>query len=326
MRGAFKVVERDGYLSDGTDDDDRQAARVHLLWQPSDALSLLMSADIAKEEGSGPGYVQLPRAPGTDEWLSASSPESNAILASTPPIGFLVAPIADDSFRDNTFWNVSAELNWDFGPATLTVIPAYRDVEISERNYPAGLRNTIPKATSEQFTFEARLSDSTENLQWVAGVYYYDEDQDAEQQIFQGFLQDNTGFYSPQTESYAAFGQATFSVTEALRLIAGLRYTDEDRSVDGALYTNTPAAVPPNTPLPALLAEFGGDESFSDTTWRAGVEYDVTPANMLFLTARPASRRAASTRPWHPWTPMILRSCSPTSSGLAIASWMIACN
>jgi iron complex outermembrane receptor protein len=285
LRAAVKVVERDGYLSDGTDDDERQAGRLHLLWQPSDAVSLLLSGDIAKEEGSGPGYVQLPGAPGTDEWTSASSPEANAVLAATPPIGFLVAPIGDDSFRDNTFWNVSAELNWDLGFALLTVIPGYRDAEISERNYPAGLRNTIPEATSEQFTFEARLSDATENLKWVAGLYYYDEDQSAEQQIFQGFLQDNTGFYFPKTESYAAFGQGTFAVTEEMRLIAGLRYTEEDRSVSGALFTNTPAAVPPGTPLPALLAEFGGDESFSDTTWKAGIEYDLTPENMLFVTA-----------------------------------------
>jgi len=285
VRGAFSLVERDGYLSDGTDDDERLAGRIHLLWRPSDAVSLLVSADMASEEGSGPGYVQLPGPPGADPWLSASSPESNAILASTPPIGFLVAPIGADSFRDNTFWNLSAELNWDLGPAVLTVIPAYRDVEISERNYPAGLRNTIPEATSEQFTFEARLSESTDTLKWVAGLYYYDEDQAAEQQIFQGILQDNVGFYFPETESYAAFGQATLAVTDTLRLIAGARYTEEERSVSGSLFTNSPNGLPPGTPLPHLLATFGGDDTFSDTTWKAGVEYDLTPANMLFLTA-----------------------------------------
>lgn len=29
----------------------------------------------------------------------------------------------------------------------------------------------------------------------------------------------------------------------------------------------------------------GGDRTFSDTTWKAGFEYDLTPDNMLFLTA-----------------------------------------
>ena len=177
IRVAGNVVQRDGFLSDDTDDEDTTAGRVRLLWQPNDALSLLLNADIAEEKGKGPGYVQLPRPPGTDPWLSGSSPQSNGILAGTPPIGFLVAPIGTDTFRDNTFWNVSAELNWDFGPATLTVIPAYRDADISERNYPAGLRNTIPDSSSEQTTLEVRLGNASDQLKWVVGAYYYKEDQ-----------------------------------------------------------------------------------------------------------------------------------------------------
>jgi iron complex outermembrane receptor protein len=119
----------------------------------------------------------------------------------------------------------------------------------------------------------------------VAGLYYYDEDQEAHQEIFQGFFQDQVGSYFPKTRSYAAFGQGPFSVTSSLRLIAGARYTDEDRTVTGSLYTNTPNGLPPGTPLPALLVAFNGDRSFSSTTWKAGIEYDLTPDNMLFLTA-----------------------------------------
>jgi len=285
IRAAGNVVKRDGYLSDDTNDEDTTAGRVRLLWQPSESVSLLLNADVADENGKGPGYVQLPRPSGTDPWLSGSSDQSNGILAGTPPIGFLVAPIGTDTFRDNTFWNVSAELSWDFGPATLTVIPAYRDADISERNYPAGLRNTIPESTSEQTTLEARLGDAGERLKWVVGAYYYNEDQIAEQQIFQGILQDNIINYVPESESYAAFGEATVSVTDRLRLIAGARYTEEDRAVEGTIFTNSPASAPPGAPLPFLLESFGGERTFSDTTWKAGLEYDITPDNMLFLTA-----------------------------------------
>lgn len=285
VRVAANYVNRDGYLSDDTNDEDTTAGRVRLLFQPSDDFSLLLNADVAEEKGKGPGYVQLPRPSGADEWLSGSSDLSNGILAGTPPIGFLVAPIGTDTFRDNSFWNVSAELNWDFGPATLTVIPAYRDADISERNYPAGLRNTIPEATSEQTTLEVRLANASDQLKWVVGGYYYNEDQEAEQQIFQGILQDNIISYTPDSESYAVFGEATFSVTDQLRLIAGARYTEEDKSVEGTIFTNSPVAAPPGAPLPFLLEAFGGDESFSDTNWKAGLEYDLTPDNMLFLTA-----------------------------------------
>src|SRR6185369_2836886 len=107
-----------------------------------------------------------------------------------------------------------------------------------------------PEGNSEQTTLEVRLSNTTDAMKWVAGAYYYDEDQDAEQSIFQGFLQDQTGHYAPKTRSYAAFGQTTFSVSDTLRLIAGARYTKERRSVTGDLFTNTPNGLPPGTPLP----------------------------------------------------------------------------
>lgn len=285
IRGAFNVVDRTGYLSDGTDDDVRQAARVHLLWKPSEVFSALFSADYAHEGGHGPGYVLLPRPPGTGPWVSASSPAANAILNSTPPLGFIVPPVAADSFRGNRFWNLNAELNWNLGFATLTVLPAYRDATLSERNYPAGLRNTIPEATSHALSTEARLANNTDRLKWVTGLYYFREDQKAEQLIDEGLLQDNDNNYAPSTHSYAAFGQATFSVTSALRLIGGLRYTYEDQSLTGAIHTNSPQNLPPGTPLPYLLESFGGKQHFSATTWKAGAEYDVTPDNMLYFTA-----------------------------------------
>ena len=272
-RGSFLVVDRGGYLSDGTDDDVRQAGRLRVLWQPSDKISLILNGDLAHEGGNGPGYVMLPRPHGADEWESASSPRSNAQLAATPPVGFLLSPIGHDSFRDNDFWNVSAEFNWNLGPATLTIIPAYRDAQISERNYPAGLRN-IWDEHSKETTVEARLGHSDERLTWVLGGYYFHEVSDSEQQIFQAPFQDNDGFYSPRTTSYAAFGQATYSITENFRLIGGARYTRERKSVDGVLNS-----------FGFPLEVFGGKDSFSNVTWKAGAEYDVTPDSMVYFTA-----------------------------------------
>lgn len=284
-RFAFTAVDRDGYLSDGTDDDERVAGRLRVLWEASPTVSLMLNADYAKEDGKGPGYVMLPSPSGTDEWTSASSDEANAVLAAQPPIGFLLPPVADDSYRDNEFWNVSAELNADLGFATLTVLPAYRHARMSERNYPAGLRYTIPESVSKQASVEARLGNSADRLDWVVGGFFFDERQDTEQQVFQGQFQDSIVFAFPKIRSYAAFGQATFSVTDAFRLIGGLRYTYERTRLAGELYTNVPAFPVPPEDLPVLLIEFGGKESFDALNWRAGAEFDVTPDSMLFATA-----------------------------------------
>jgi iron complex outermembrane receptor protein len=284
-RLAFAAVDRDGYLSDGTDDDERIAGRLRVLWEPSASVSLLLNADYAKEDGKGPGYVMLPRPPGTDEWTSTSSPEANAVLAAQPPIGFLLPPTVDDSFRDNEFWNLSAELTADLGFATLTVLPAYRHAEYAERNYPAGLRNTFPGNTAKQVSLEARLGNSSERLDWVIGGYFFNEKQDSEQQIFQGTFQDSVTLAQPEITSYAAFGQATFSVSDAFRLIGGLRYTNERNKLSGQLLTYVPPFPVPPEDLPVLQIAFGGKKSFDSVNWRAGAEFDVTPDTMLFATA-----------------------------------------
>jgi iron complex outermembrane receptor protein len=283
-RLAFFAVDRDGYLSDGTDDDERVAGRLRVLWEPNASTSLLLNADYASESGNGPGYVMLPGPPGTDEWTSTSSPQANAQLAAQPPIGFLLPPTVDDSFRDNKFWNVSAEFNTDLGFATLTVLPAYRHAEYSERNYPAGLRNTLPGTTAEQVSVETRLGNSTDRLTWTVGGYFFDERQDSEQQIFQGIFQDNRVPANIKIRSYAAFGQATVSPTDAFRLIGGLRYTYERNRTAGAIFTFVPPFPVPPEDLPVLQLAFGGRTSFDALTWRAGAEFDVTPDSMLFAT------------------------------------------
>lgn len=284
-RLAVNVVDRDGYLSDGTDDDERFAARARLLWDGGGAVSLLVNADYAWEGGQGPGYVMLPAPTGTAPWTAASDPRANAKIAATPPIGFLLPPVGTDSFRRNEFWNLSAELEADLGFATLTFIPAYRKAELSERNYPAGLRYTIPRTDAKQTSLELRLGNSSAALTWALGGYLFDENQDTEQQIFQGSFQDTIVYALPRVRSYAAFGQATYSLTDQLRVIGGLRYTYERNAVTGEIYTNAPPFPVPPEALPLLQLAFGGQTHFDALNWRAGVEYDVSPDSMLFATA-----------------------------------------
>ncbi len=83
--------------------------------------------------------------------------------------------------------------------------------------------------------------------------------------------------YSPTTKAYAGFGQATYSVLDNLRLIAGGRYTSEQRSLTGTIFNY---GVTP----PALQEVFGGDKTFDGFTYRLGAEYDLASENLLFLT------------------------------------------
>jgi iron complex outermembrane receptor protein len=305
---------QDGYLSDGTDDDLTAAGRARILFQPTERFSVILSGEYAHQGGKGPGYVLRPRVT-NDPWDGGSDPASNAFLAAAQGVPFtpfpFVAPgVGTDSFRDNNFWNVSAEINWNLGPITATFIPAYRDSQFAERNYPAGLRNTIPETStdpafpdyapgrSKETTAELRFANHGERIKWVAGAYYLNEDQNVEQQIFEGQQQDSNGFYNPTTKSYAAFGQTTIGITKTFRAIAGVRYNHDEVDVHGLIQTNSPlvacgipsfdgsnTCAPFFITLPATFETFGGDKTFEKTTWRAGLEYDITPSNMAYATA-----------------------------------------
>lgn len=91
------------------------------------------------------------------------------------------------------------------------------------------------------------------------------------------------------------FGEAKFSITDALRVIGGIRYNNErKRAINGnAVYVGslTPAVAPddprvifPYDPATAT-AKSNVTATFENVTWRAGAEFDVNPDVLLYATA-----------------------------------------
>lgn len=269
LRAAVNIVRRDGYLSDGTDDDKQTAGRIRGLWQPSDAVSLLFTVDAAHIGGRGAGFTYSPQRPGSDPWEGVLSGAAQAYIGTFNPIVPRTAPVG----TDNDYWNASIELNADVGFAELTVLPAFRHTRYEAVNYSGFVIGQ--QANSDESTFEVRLAKASERVKWVAGLYYFKEREDAHTAVDASvYIEDIDIAFHPNTESYAGFGQATFSVTDALRLIGGLRYTSDKRELTGST-TNLPTdAVTP----------FSGAKTFGKTTWKAGVEYDLAPQHMLYAT------------------------------------------
>ena len=325
LRAAFQVVNRDGYLSDGFDDDKHQAIRLQGLWQPRADLSLLFEGDVAHMGGKGGSFVYLPHPAGSSPWEGITSPASNAVLnqavvaaglcapavafppgvaptGACPPLPVgpgvvlpqvaLFSPLnASSEHQNNVLWGVHAELNWDFGFSTLTLIPAYRSTSENYTTYPAYPFFQNP-SVSHETTVEARLSHNTDRLKWVGGVYFYNEDQAYTSGVAAGLVQNVRYDVKPQTHSYAAFGQLTYSLTDPWRLIAGARVTQDDRRLAGTTSTVypavslNPAAICLNPTVSACLEEtFRGSRTFHNISWKAGTEYDVAVHSMLYLTA-----------------------------------------
>lgn len=296
LRIAGQVIDRSGYLSDGYDDESGEAARVSLLYQPNDVWSALIVADYFHQGGNGVGSVlvpsaYIPNAPAIEDRIGGSDPRSVAALTQwaaalpAPPFcpgGFIasgcVAPPRSDGYNDSTFWGVSATIEARLDLGTLTIIPAYRRSEPDFRFYSAGFLGEISEV-DEQTSLEVRFaSPDDQRLRYVVGAYYFDEDQDAQNYFYQGTL--STTRFTPQlsTQSQAVFGQGTFSVTDAFRIVAGARYTHEEKSQSTALASGgLPGPV-----SPGLGVAFPGSLEFSQTTWKIGAEWDVAPQSLLY--------------------------------------------
>ncbi|WP_033921811.1 TonB-dependent receptor [Sphingomonas sp. 37zxx] len=297
LRVAAQVVDRDGYISDGYDDDKGEAVRASLLIEPSAMWSATLVADYYRQHGKGAGAVLLPNAsfavPPLEDRVSVSDPRARAAISSyaatlfAPPFcgglgGFItsgcVAQAGTDGFLDNEFFGVSATVVGDTGFGTLTVIPAWRRSDVKFRTYLPGFAGDFSDL-AEQSSIEVRLaSNEGQRLRYVIGGFYFGENQATENFFRQGTI--STTRFTPRlnTESVAAFGQLTFDVTSALRLVAGGRYTGEDKRQ----FTSTASGGLPRPVEPPLSAPFTGNLSFEKFTWKAGVELDAGPASLVY--------------------------------------------
>jgi iron complex outermembrane receptor protein len=303
VRAAFQTVKHDGYLSDGYDDQDTAAGRVHLLYEPSDDVSLLLSGDYSHMGGRGTGSVLSPFIDSDDAWIGPTDARTTALRqqlnngAVFPTnsvntyMGRGLPPVPDSGHQDTTNWGTSADLEWSFGATTWSTIAAYRqphaDYTTMIQQYPI-----IIDERSKQRSLETRLASAGEGrLKWLGGWYYFEEHEAVSQDTNQ-FTNYSTQDYTLDNESYAAFGQATFEIASPFRLTLGGRYTRESKTLSGTRGTAKPAAPPPAcaagsvyTPgaFPVCLFPVAGDLDFNSTNYRAGFEYDVAPRSLAYL-------------------------------------------
>ena len=127
-------------------------------------------------------------------------------------------------------------------------------------------------------------SEPSSKVSWVAGLYYSDEIAPAE-------FDYNFSFAVPQlaldfnlnhsvATSKAVFADVTYPLLDGLRLRGGLRYTQEDKDAYG-IFNRVSPLVPPL----AGSTLIGSSESLGRVTWKGGIDYDITPQNLVYITA-----------------------------------------
>lgn len=212
---------------------DEFAIRAHLNWNITEDASLLLSLRSFRNKSetlalapTSSGIFPLQKDPNTYD-----NEDADWVVDHRPK-------------NDNTTEGVTATLNWDFGSVGLTSITAYDNFERDGAQFDTGgvpIEDASITNTSdiEVFSQELRLeSNGDSDLYWTAGLYYSD---DTIEESYLMEFRDSFGLtgdanYKQESESFAVFGHAEYTLTEQFRLTAGLRYTDEERSWSGCTY------------------------------------------------------------------------------------------
>ncbi|EIZ80543.1 TonB-dependent receptor [Novosphingobium sp. Rr 2-17] len=151
----------------------------------------------------------------------------------------------------------SLHLSADYPGGTLTSITGYSELDdtwsqdFSGGVYPSmiGLSGTTPitlfnrKSASSQWQFSQEMQAAgklaNDFVSYVLGVYYFHE-QGNQLVNSETFFVPSETIFRAKTDAWAGYGQLTFKVAEPLELVAGGRYTLEDKSLDAAI-DGTPA-------------------------------------------------------------------------------------
>ena len=278
-RFAVNYLKRDGYVDERFIEDstsaDEIAGRAQFLWEPSDSFSWLVAADY---------------------WESQGRP-SNQV-----PVGDDGDPVLErfadfqDEF-DLKLWGIGSTINFDLSDSlTLTSVTGYREntrnilADGDDDDLGVGDAIQLTDNTQDQFSQELRLtSDSDGPFNWITGLYYLKEEQSI-YAIFGGLITSGLGLHFPQpeakAEAKAVFADGTLDLSDKVRLLAGLRYTDESKSRTGGTYLAF--GIDPRdesfNERGVLLSENIADISWDATTWKLGAEWDVADESMLYLT------------------------------------------
>ena len=241
-----------------------KAGRIQLLVTPSDDVEALVKAHYSHNRGQVGGWQNqatgFAPAPGGgfdfDNRVVLGPNDSNPNCYD-PGAGSYYEVVGADCFgyrdtdgdphkgsfdRDGdtavTAAGVSAVIDWELRDGlTLTSITAFDHVDRTQEEdtdaSPVNFAQVSFYALTEQFTQELRLAGVSDRLRWQTGLYYFNWDVEADYGLvlIPGFFVIDVDA-GQDTESWSAFGQFEFDLTDQLTVIGGLRYTEEDKEMD----------------------------------------------------------------------------------------------
>ncbi len=293
--------------------------RGFLRYEPLSGLRIDLIAD-ASYQLSYPGVLAI--SPVTNYASAANPTGSNVVMP------YVVRPglnqlLSENDFESNvpTFTeisgqNVTARVVWDLDHETLTSISNYRTWNMHGQQDSDG-NSVVPltplfvspavtnigdndgRFVDSQYSQEVRLNSAgSGSLQWTVGAFYYHENNAVDPIDIYNRLSGPGGDGTDvaftayeSTNSFAGYVNGDYTVTEALKLTLGARYSNEHKRISDSEEVTTVNAFTPPGPVtfPAglplvpynVLTASRTDNNFSP---RVVLDYKFTPATMAYVS------------------------------------------
>ena len=262
--------QRDGYSDNDTlgtelNDRDRYGLQGQLLWEPNDTMSFRLSADYSELEEACCTVANLVAGP---------TAGALALLGNTfdpDPFSYNIVQNADPIQKVEN-GGVSLHADLDFDGFNVTSITSVRKLESSnlgdDVDYSAAdiiAPQNVGMQEFDTFTQEIRIASNGEGrLNWLGGLFYFDEEVDTQGGIFFGpgfrtyadlltgapgtigaveaaFMLPAGTFFAPgqgvvetasqDNEAYSLFGQIDYDLTDRVVVTLGLNYTNDEKDV-----------------------------------------------------------------------------------------------
>ncbi|WP_417321040.1 TonB-dependent receptor [Emcibacter sp.] len=314
IAGVFN--QRDGITlnrltGEKVNDVDNWAARAIVEFTPTEDLEILLNINGGQSRADAKHFQHRGMLPVSAEFADASglcapayfnSANCTDIFGYSDTDGDLYAgDYSLDGKEPVDVFGVSGTVKWDLGAVELTSISAYvdtaRETLEDTDSGPASLAEGLYQADYWQFSQEIRLASSGgEDLDWMVGGYYYKDNIESDsyfdllrdlRPLFMepanptGLSPENFVFlarygYEQEVRTAAIFGQFDYRATDKITLHLGLRYTDEERSInystsfDESVLDGLDLAIPSDPRFPYI-----NTTSFDDLSGSIGVDYQV---------------------------------------------------
>ena len=280
VRVAYGRDRRDGYLGNYYDDINSDTARASLRWRPTDKLTVYGEADYLHQGGHGAVQESYP-CTGSSPWSLVVPGTSAYIPGVTKPTGctdFGGGRIALGGSTDNFDEAYQGHVDYDFGWMTATSITGFVGTHQRILDLPNAVINlNSTRSNSYDYSEEIRFAGHDQanhagGFAWQVGAFFFDSTGDFfevtniayDNPLLKARLGSSFVNYTglPQS-SEAGFVQATYGVTDRLRLTGGVRYTSDHKGEQ----------------QPGLAKL---QQTEDHTTYKGGVEYDLSRGKLLY--------------------------------------------